>query len=127
MCDTKRCSGSIVHPDSDSGAHPLLDFNRKITWNLKASAPKAFKIDFTETGLRQINQSERCPDGHSYTLQAFQATGKTAVGKFCTSGCISSVQILNSGSFFLEVPARKEIQHGRFDVSVGEEIKCELV
>ncbi|XP_022608932.1 CUB domain-containing protein 1-like [Seriola dumerili] len=120
-CNTKSCSGHIIQ--ADSGSLPLLDFNRKFTWNLNASAPKAFKIDFTKTGLRQIPPSERCPDGHSYTLQALQTTGKVAVGKYCTAGTISSAQILNLGSFSLEVPAGQKLQNGQFDVSVGEEIK----
>uniref|UniRef100_A0A8C4DVH3 CUB domain containing protein 1a n=1 Tax=Dicentrarchus labrax TaxID=13489 RepID=A0A8C4DVH3_DICLA len=107
----------------DSGSLPLLAFNRKFIWNLKASAPKAFKIDFRKAGLRQINVSESCPDRHSYTLKAFQTTGNVTVGKYCGTGPISSAQILNQGSFSLDVPAGQKLQNGQFDVSVGEEIK----
>lgn len=89
--------------------------------------PTAFKIDFSKTGLRQINASDSCADRHSYTLRAFQTTGDVTVGKYCITGPISSVQILNRGSFSLDVPAGQKLQNGRFDVSVGEEIKCELV
>lgn len=89
--------------------------------------PKASKIDFTTAGLRQINASEGCPDRHSYTLQALQATGRVVVGKYCRMGHISSAQILNQGSVSLDVPAGQKLQSGQFDVSVGEEIKCELV
>lgn len=124
-CTAKSCNGHIIQ--ADSGSLPLLGFNRKFTWNLKASAPKAFKIDFTNTGLSQINASERCPDRHSYTLHAFQTTGNVFVGKYCRVGHISSAQILNQGSFSLDVPAGQKLQSAQFDVSVGEEIKCELV
>ncbi|XP_031708762.1 CUB domain-containing protein 1a [Anarrhichthys ocellatus] len=120
-CTTKLCNGHIIQADSDS--LPLLDFNRKFTWNLKASATKAFKIDFNKLGVRQINPSERCPDRHSYTLQAFQATGNVAVGKYCRMGPVGSAQILNQGSFSLDVPAGQKLQNAQFDVSVGEEIK----
>ncbi|XP_045901766.1 CUB domain-containing protein 1-like [Micropterus dolomieu] len=120
-CTTKSCNSHIIQ--ADSGSLPLLDFDRKFTWNLKASAPKAFNIDFSNTGLRQINPSERCPDRHSYTLQAFQTTGNVAVGKYCRTGTIRSAQILNQGSFSLDVPAGQKLQSGQFDVSVGEEIK----
>ncbi|XP_068591664.1 CUB domain-containing protein 1a [Cebidichthys violaceus] len=120
-CTTKLCNGHIIQADSDS--LPLLHFNRKFTWNLKASAPKAFKIDFNNFGVRQINPSERCPDRHSYTLQAFQATGNVAVGKYCRMGPIGSAQILNQGSFSLDVPEGQKLQNVQFDVSVGEEIK----
>lgn len=119
------CNGHIIQADSDS--LPFLDFNRKFTWNLNASPPEAFKIDFNNIGMRQINQSTGCPDGHSYTLRAFQTTGEVAVGKYCTMGPISSAQILNQGSFSLDVPPGQKLQNGQFDVSVGEEIKCEFV
>uniref|UniRef100_A0A8D2ZKQ5 CUB domain containing protein 1a n=1 Tax=Scophthalmus maximus TaxID=52904 RepID=A0A8D2ZKQ5_SCOMX len=120
-CTTKSCSGHIIQ--ADSGSLPLLDFDRKFTWNLRGAAQKAFKIDFGGTGLRQIHPSERCPDRHSYTLQAFQDTGNVSVGKYCRAGAISSAQILKLGSFSLEVPAGQKLQNGQFDVSVGEEIK----
>ncbi|XP_058504673.1 CUB domain-containing protein 1-like [Solea solea] len=120
-CSTKSCSSHVVQ--TDSGSLPLLNFNRKFTWNVQATSPKAFKIDFTETGLTQINPAERCPDRHSYTLQGFQKTGPVAIGKYCRKGAIRSAQILNLGSFSLEVPAGETLQKGQFDVSVGEEIK----
>ncbi|XP_035528709.1 CUB domain-containing protein 1a [Morone saxatilis] len=119
QCTTKSCNSHIIQKDS----LPLLDFNRKFIWNLKASALKAFKIDFRDAGLRQINASESCPDRHSYTLKAFQTTGNVTVGKYCRTGPISSAQILNQGSFSLDVPAGQRLQNGQFDVSVGEEIK----
>lgn len=121
-CTAESCSGHIIQ--TDTGSLPLRSFKRKFTWNLKA--PNVYKIDFTNTGVRQINASEQCPDRHSYTLQAFQTTGKVLIGKYCRMGQISSAQILNRGSFSVEVPAGQELQSGQFDVSVGEEIKCEL-
>ncbi|KAM3615155.1 uncharacterized protein V6R79_024134 [Siganus canaliculatus] len=120
-CTAESCSGHIIQ--ADGGSLPFLDFNRKFTWNLKASPPKAIKIEFSSTGLRQINASERCPDRHSYTLQAHQTTGTVTVGKYCQVGTISSAQILNRGTFSLEVPAGQKLQSGRFNVCVGEEIK----
>ncbi|XP_037639396.1 CUB domain-containing protein 1-like [Sebastes umbrosus] len=120
-CTTKSCNGHIIQ--SDAGSLPFLNFNRKFTWNLKASAPKALKIDFSNTGMRQINPSEGCPDRHSYTLQALQTTGKVAVGKYCRTGPDSSAQILNQGSFSLDIPAGQKLDNGQFQVSVGEEIK----
>lgn len=120
-CTVKSCSDHII--PTDSGSLPLLDFTRRFIWNLKASAPKAFRIDFTNAGLRQINPSERCPDSHTYTIQVFQTTGTVALGKYCRMGSITSVQILNQGRLTLEIPARQKLQSSQFDVSVGEEIK----
>ncbi|XP_036931638.1 CUB domain-containing protein 1a [Acanthopagrus latus] len=120
-CSTKSCSSHIIQ--ADSGSLPLQDFARRFTWNLNTSALKAFKIDFTSVGLRQINASERCPDRHSYTIHALQSSGDVAVGTYCRTGPIRSAQILNQGSFAVEVPAGQKLQNGWFDVSVGEEIK----
>lgn len=124
-CTTKSCGSNIIQ--ADYGSLPLLDFNRKFTWNLKSPSLKAFKIDFNNAGLRQINPSERCLDRHSYTLQASQTTGNVVVGKYCRSGPIRSAQVLDQGSFSLDVPAGQKLQTGQFDVSVGEEIKCEAL
>ncbi|KAM4581556.1 CUB domain-containing protein 1a [Odontesthes bonariensis] len=120
-CTTKSCSGHIIQ--ADAGSQPLQDFPRRFTWNIKAAASKAFKLDFTETGLRQIKSSERCPDKHTYSLRASQTTGNIVVGKYCRGGTIRSAQILNQGGLSLDVPAGQKLQHGQFDVSVGEDIK----
>ncbi|XP_008292362.1 CUB domain-containing protein 1-like [Stegastes partitus] len=119
-CTSKSCSGLINQTD---GGFFLRFLNRTFTWNLKASELKAVKLDFANTGLRQINPSERCPDGHTYSLQALQATGSVALGKFCKMGTISSVQILNQGSFSLDLPKGQWLQNGHFAASVGEEIR----
>lgn len=123
-CTTESCSGHIIQADFSS--IDALRFNRTFTWNLAAAAPKAFQIDFTNTGLKQINPSEKCPDRHTYTLQAFQSTGNVAVGKYCRSGTISSAQVLKSGSFSVDVPAEQKLQNDKFDVTVREKIKCEF-
>uniref|UniRef100_A0A3Q3NNH3 CUB domain containing protein 1a n=1 Tax=Mastacembelus armatus TaxID=205130 RepID=A0A3Q3NNH3_9TELE len=107
----------------DIGKTSLAFFNRKFTWNLKASEPKALKVDFTSTGLRQMNPSQICPDGHSYTLQVLQPTEKVSIGKYCSLGSIRSIQIQNLGSFSLDVRAGQKLEERRFNVSVGEEIK----
>ncbi|XP_026149675.1 CUB domain-containing protein 1-like isoform X2 [Mastacembelus armatus] len=120
-CTTSSCNGHIIQ--ADSWTLPFLSFNRKFTWNLKASEPKALKVDFTSTGLRQMNPSQICPDGHSYTLQVLQPTEKVSIGKYCSLGSIRSIQIQNLGSFSLDVRAGQKLEERRFNVSVGEEIK----
>ena len=102
----------------------LRNFNRTLVWTLKAVEPKAFLIDFTKIGLRQISSSQACPDQQTYTLQA---TGNVAIGTYCRSGPIGKAQVLNQGTFSLRVPAKEPVRAARFNVSVGEEIKCECV
>ncbi|KAM9851622.1 CUB domain-containing protein 1a [Aulostomus maculatus] len=120
-CTAKSCNGQIHQTDFGSGS--LMDFNRSFTWKLKASAPKAVQVGFAKVGMRQISPSVSCADGHTYTLKAIQDTGEVVIGRYCRTGTISSAQILNQGSFSLEVPAGQKLQNGQFDVSVGEEIK----
>ncbi|XP_005744569.1 CUB domain-containing protein 1-like [Pundamilia nyererei] len=114
-CTTESCSGHIIQADFSS--IDALRFNRTFTWNLAAAAPKAFQIDFTNTGLKLIHPSEKCPDRHTYTLQAFQSTGSAAVEQYCRSGTISSAQVLKSGSFSVDVPAEQKLQNDKFDVT----------
>ncbi|KAJ3598335.1 hypothetical protein NHX12_001846 [Muraenolepis orangiensis] len=117
-CTTRACSGDI-----DVGEEPelLRGFDRTFVWRLKASAPKAFLIDFTRTGVRQVLASAAgCPDRHTFTLEA---AGPATIGTYCRSGPISQAQVLNQGTFSLHVPAKEKLHTGRFSVSVGEEIK----
>ena len=102
----------------------LSVFTRTYAWALTAAAPKAFLLDFTGTGLRQIHASQACPDKHTYGLQA---VGGVDVGRYCRTGPVSQAQVLSQGTFSLQVPAKERLQAGRFGVSVGEEIKCERV
>lgn len=121
VCTTGACSGDVNH--TDSGSQPLQGFNRSFIWNLGASGPKAFQLNFTQKGLRQIQPTESCPDHHTYSLQAFQSTGRVVLGRYCQGGSISSAQILRQGRLSLEVPGRLELQPALFYVAVGEEIK----
>ncbi|CAL8248188.1 unnamed protein product [Lota lota] len=115
-CTTQSCNGDIIMEEPNS----LGGFNRTYVWTLKAVAPKAILIDFTRTGLRQINSSQACPDKQTYTLQA---VGKVDIGRYCRTGPIGEAQLLKQGTFSLHVPAKEQLQAGRFNVSVGEEIK----
>ncbi|KAM6909695.1 CUB domain-containing protein 1a [Xenentodon cancila] len=114
-CGKESCSGHIIQ--TDYGSLPLLDFQRNFTWII--TAKPVFKLDFTKTGLRQINPSGKCQDSHAYTLRA----GEVVVGKYCRVGTVSSAQILNQGSFSLDVPAGQKLQRHQFNVSVGKQIK----
>lgn len=102
---------------------PLRSFNRTFVWTMKAVAPKAFLIDFTKQGLRQIPPSQACPDQQTFTLQA---TGTVAIGTYCRGGPVSAAQVLTQGTFSLRVPAREPLHPEHFNVSVGPDIKCEL-
>ncbi|KAK0140712.1 CUB domain-containing protein 1 [Merluccius polli] len=115
-CTTQSCNGEIVAKEPD----PFGGFNRTFVWTLKAVEPKAFRIDFTKTGLTQIPPSQACPDHQTFALQA---AGKVAVGTYCRTGPIGEAQVLNQGTFSLHVPAKEKLQAAHFSVSVGENIK----
>ncbi|XP_053743054.1 CUB domain-containing protein 1a [Synchiropus splendidus] len=120
-CTTQSCKGHIQtdFPASRS----FQEFNRKFTWNLRATAPKAIQVSFTKLGVRQVSPLISCPDKHTFTLGAVQRTGNVMIGRYCVGGTTQSAQILSQGRFSLDVPASQELQTHRFDVSVGEEIK----
>ncbi|KAM9783335.1 CUB domain-containing protein 1a [Neosynchiropus ocellatus] len=120
-CTTRSCTG---HIQTDSPAsRSFLEFSRKFTWNLRATAPKAIQVSFTKLGVRQISPLISCPDKHTFTLGAVQRTGNVMIGRYCLEGTTQSVQILSQGRFSLDVPAGQQLQSYQFDVSVGEEIK----
>lgn len=119
-CTTKSCSSNI---QADSNLDALLNLNRKFTWNIKAAAPKAARIDFTKTGLRQIQPFESCPDKHTYTFEVFQESGHVTVGRYCRTGTITNAQALGRSRFSLELLAGQTLQNIYFTVSTGEEIK----
>lgn len=104
-----------------------MNLNRKFTWNIKAAAPKAARIDFTKTGLRQIQPFESCPDKHTYTFEVFQESGHVTVGRYCRTGTITNAQALGRSRFSLELLAGQTLQNIYFTVSTGEEIKCKSV
>ncbi|KAM4568115.1 CUB domain-containing protein 1a [Fundulus diaphanus] len=115
-CNSTSC-GRIIQ--SDGGFSGLLDFSRRFTWKIKAYSQKSFQINFAETGLRQIAPTDSCNDKHTYTLRA----ADVLLGKYCSSGPISNAQILNQGSFSLDLPAGQKPKPDQFHVSVGEKIR----
>ncbi|XP_035983508.1 CUB domain-containing protein 1 [Fundulus heteroclitus] len=114
-CTSKSC-GRITQ--SDISSSDLLDFHRIFTWKIKAYPQKSFQINFAEKGLSQIAPTDSCNDKHTYTLRA----ADVLLGKYCSSGPISNAQIMNQGSFSLDLPAGQRLRPGRFDVFVVEEI-----
>lgn len=119
-CTTKSCNGNIQTSNSYDA---LLSLNRKFVWNLKAARPKATRLDFGRTGLRQIRPFEPCPDKHIFTYEVFPGSGNVLVGRYCNTGPFTNAQALGFSRFSLELPAGQKQQKINFDVSVGEEIK----
>ncbi|KAJ8005387.1 hypothetical protein DPEC_G00146090 [Dallia pectoralis] len=126
VCDTKSCNGDITPVESDTGTLPLENFNRTFIWNFiwKSPVSRAFRLNFNQTGLSQIQPSEQCPDQHTYTLLALQTTGEAAIGTYCRNGSFTDAQVLNQGRFTLEVRGGWKLNPTVFNVSVGEEIKA---
>ncbi|XP_026769774.3 CUB domain-containing protein 1a isoform X2 [Pangasianodon hypophthalmus] len=111
---TTTCNGTITPEDYPS----LQNFNRTFTWNVKVQGHKAFSLDFTRAGLRQIQPTEQCQDKHIYTV----STGTVKIGKFCRQGTIRSMQVLREGIVSLQVPGKQQLNAVSFGVSTGLEI-----
>lgn len=119
-CTTKSCSSNIqINTNYDA----LLDLNRKFVWNIKAARPKASRLDFGRTGLRQIQPLESCPDQHIFTYEVFQDSGNVLVGRYCNSGPITNAQALGFSRFSLHLPPKQKPQNINVNVLIGEEIK----
>ena len=89
-CTEVTCSNNIVQTES------LLfpDFNRTFTWDPKVVVTtRAFQLDFPEPGMRQIPNSETCPDEHIYHIIAYQRTGPVTIGTFCRDEGITRIQV----------------------------------
>ncbi|XP_062342693.1 CUB domain-containing protein 1 [Osmerus eperlanus] len=115
-CTEVTCSNNIVRTES------LLfpDFNRTFTWDPKIMVTtRAFQLDFPEPGMRQIPNSETCPDEHMYHIIAYQRTGPATIGTFCRDGGITRIQVLYKGRVSLEVPGDRKLEPVDFKVSVG--------
>ncbi|KAM9310155.1 CUB domain-containing protein 1a [Pholidichthys leucotaenia] len=121
-CDTTSCNGHISHKDSSDKS--LEGFNRTFTWTINTNAPKkrgSFKIDFSYSGLRQINPSETCGEDPSYVVEALGTS--VAVGRYCHRGLIRSAQINEHGKFSVVYPAGKKLKSVQFDLSGKEKIQ----
>lgn len=81
---------------------------------------KAFYLDFTRAGLRQIQLEETCQDKQVYTV----STGTTTVGTFCCQGMIKGMQLLRQGSVSLLVPGKQQLDSTTFEVTAGPELTC---
>ncbi|MBN3325912.1 CDCP1 protein, partial [Atractosteus spatula] len=99
------------------------DFNRTFAWDLKGPGNRAFQLDFSGIGLRQIFPSESCPDFHKYTVVAYPRIGPTSVGVFCKKGVISRIQVLYKTRVSLRVPGNTTVELHAFKVSTLSSIR----
>ncbi|KAG7458055.1 hypothetical protein MATL_G00233840 [Megalops atlanticus] len=118
-CDETTCSGDIVQ----GGFSLFPEFNRTFTWDLKVPSTRAFQVDFSGLGMRQILPSESCLDEHTYSIITYLRTGPLTIGTFCQNGTISLVQVLYRGRLALKVPGESQPDPATFKVSVGPQIK----
>ncbi|KAG7336233.1 hypothetical protein KOW79_000926 [Hemibagrus wyckioides] len=116
---TTTCNGTITPVDIPS----LQNFNRTFSWNVKVQGHKAFCLDFTRAGLKQIQPTEQCQDKHIYTV----STGTVTVGKFCRQGTIKSIQVLREGSVSLQVPGKQQLNTASFGITIGPEISSPAI
>ncbi|XP_060725820.1 CUB domain-containing protein 1a [Tachysurus vachellii] len=116
---TTTCNGMITPEDIPS----LQNFNRTFSWNVKVQGHKAYCLDFTRTGLRQIQPTEHCQDKHIYSV----SIGAVTVGKFCHQGIIKSMQVLQEGRVTLQVPGKQQLNTVSFGITIGPEITSSAI
>uniref|UniRef100_A0A8C2GC65 CUB domain containing protein 1a n=1 Tax=Cyprinus carpio TaxID=7962 RepID=A0A8C2GC65_CYPCA len=93
----------------------FLKFNRTFIWNLKPPDKKTLHLNFSSTGLQQIQPTDSCPDKHVYML----AVDNISVGRFCQNGTIRQVDVCNVGKLSLEVSGGRALDEKVIGVSLG--------
>ncbi|XP_059423238.1 CUB domain-containing protein 1-like isoform X3 [Carassius carassius] len=90
-------------------------FNRTFIWNLKPPDTKTLHLNFSSTGLQQIQPTDSCPDKHVYML----AVQNVSVGRFCPNGSIRQVDVCNIGILSLEVSGGRALDKKVIGLSMG--------
>ncbi|XP_015232450.1 PREDICTED: CUB domain-containing protein 1 [Cyprinodon variegatus] len=118
-CTEESCLGDTVHAQKSF----FPDFNRTFTWDLKVNSTRAFDLDFSETGLRQIPNEEMCPDDNTYSIVIYSRSGLTNIGTFCKGGPVTSILGRYKGRVSLTVPGNAMLDPVNFKLKVGPETK----
>ncbi|CAM4697004.1 unnamed protein product [Leuciscus chuanchicus] len=98
--------------------HAFQKFNRTFTWNLNPQASATIHLNFSRTGLRQIQPTDACPDKHVYMLTVENVT----VGRFCRNGTIRQVDVPKAGKLSLEVSGGQPLDMTAISVLRGSPI-----
>lgn len=122
-CTEESCLGDTVHAQKSF----FPDFNRTFTWDLKVNSTRAFDLDFSETGLRQIPNEEMCPDDNTYSIVIYPRSGLTNIGTFCKGGPVTSILGRYKGRVTLTVPGNAMLDPVNFKLKVGPETKSKSV
>lgn len=108
-----RDTGTMNIEPKDHSA--FIKFNRTFTWNLKPLVSKSLQLNFSSTGLRQIEPEDSCPDNHRYIL----AVENISIGTFCQNGVIRQIDVRNAGKLSAEVTGGQSLSTKVIAVSVG--------
>ncbi len=119
VSDMHVCS-TVVYNIEPKDYNAFQKFNRTFIWNMKPPATKTLHLNFSSTGLRQIQPTDSCPDKHVYTL----AVENVSVGRFCQNGAIRQVDVRNVGKLSLEVSGGRPLDKKVIGVSLGRLINC---
>ncbi|XP_058602328.1 CUB domain-containing protein 1a isoform X2 [Onychostoma macrolepis] len=82
---------------------------------MKPPATKTLHLNFSSTGLQQIQPTDSCPDKHVYVL----TVENVSVGRFCQNGAIRQVDVRNVGKLSLEVSGGRPLNKKVIGVSLG--------
>uniref|UniRef100_A0A671S8H7 CUB domain-containing protein 1-like n=1 Tax=Sinocyclocheilus anshuiensis TaxID=1608454 RepID=A0A671S8H7_9TELE len=111
-----RDNGEMIYNIEPKEYNAFQKFNRTFIWNLKPPATKScLHLNFSSTGLRQIQPTDSCPDKHVYML----AVENVSIGRFCPNGTIRQVDVRNTGKLSLEVSGGRALDKKVIGVSLG--------
>ncbi|KAG7500746.1 hypothetical protein JOB18_028164 [Solea senegalensis] len=122
-CTEASCSGDAVQAESSL----FPDFNRIFTWDPTFVSTRAFQVDFSKKGMRQIPNEETCPDQQTYSLVSYLRTGPATIGTFCKGGTVTTILGRYRVRLSLEVPRDKKPDPVDFKINVGPEISMAAI
>ncbi|TRY56905.1 hypothetical protein DNTS_017066 [Danionella cerebrum] len=93
----------------------FVKFNRTFIWILKSTATRSLQLNFSSTGLKQIQPPETCPDKHTYKIMV----ENVSVGWFCKNGVVQQIHLRNSGRLSLEVIGGQRMNAKVIGLSTG--------
>ncbi|XP_034017126.1 CUB domain-containing protein 1 [Thalassophryne amazonica] len=114
-CTETTCSVNTIQAETSM----FPDFNQTFIWDLKVPPTKAFQLDFSKPGIRQIPNGDSCPDDHTYSLVTYLRTGPATVGTFCKGGTVDTILVRYKGRLLLQVPGQKILDPLDIKLSVG--------
>lgn len=118
-CTQSSCTPSTGEADPNL----LKEFKRSITWDISVPERTVLALDFPGVGLREIFGSDKCQDGHQYSLSTTNSEGEVKSKRYCMSGPVAHLDLLGMMTVTAEVPKDGDLGSTVFTVKASPRSK----